>query len=95
MTDDDRIADLEGALDDAMAEIARLRRWRERAWEYVREQLGRDAIDAFAALEDDRPAGTAPAADERARVDPETARRVIAEAEMSQFGPVDNPVDSQ
>lgn len=32
-----RIADLEGALDDAMAEIRQLRAWRERAWTALRE----------------------------------------------------------
>jgi hypothetical protein len=35
-----RVAELEGALDDALVEIADLRRWRERAWGVLRE-LGR------------------------------------------------------
>ena len=45
-----RVAELEGALDDAMAEIRRLRAWRERAWQAMRE-FGHGAREIMRALD--------------------------------------------
>lgn len=45
-----RIADLEGALDDALEEIRQLRAWRERAWDAMRE-AGLEARDIMRRLD--------------------------------------------
>ena len=51
-----RINDLEGALDDAMAEIRRLLAWRERAWQAMRE-AGVEAREIIRKLELEPPGG--------------------------------------
>lgn len=45
-----RVSDLEGALDDAMAEIRDLRKWRERARDLMRE-MGLEARELMRALD--------------------------------------------
>ncbi len=45
-----RIDELEGALDDALAEIRRLLAWRERAWDAMRE-MGVEAREIMRKLD--------------------------------------------